>query len=91
MKQRLAEWINVIFGMRKFLLMAALYIMAVVFLCLHYIDGAQFTDLLKSTTLSFMVANGTEHLVTVARSYFDNKPETNQLVPLSDIEPNKKV
>jgi hypothetical protein len=63
MKQKLAELINVIFGMRKFILMVILYVVGIVFRIQNLLSGAEMVDLFKATTIAFMGANGVEHLV----------------------------
>lgn len=78
MKQRIADFIDVIFGLRKFLAWVALFIVAIVFRLSNHVDGAQFVDLVKGTFLAFAAANGVEHLVSVAKQYVDVK--TNQTV-----------
>jgi hypothetical protein len=73
MKQKLAELINVIFGFRKFLLMLLVFVIAVAFRIGNLINGSEMVDLLKSTTLAFMGANGVEHIVTAAKDYVSSK------------------
>lgn len=64
MKRKLAELINIIFGFRKFLLMLFLMLIAIIFRVKDYLNGAEMVDLLKTTAIAFMGANGVEHLVS---------------------------
>lgn len=87
MKQKVAELINIIFGFRKFLLMLALFAIGIIFRVKDYIDGNQFVDLLKSTTISFFAANGVEHVVTTVKSVM-GKSETPPAGPADTDESN---
>lgn len=69
MKQKIAELINVIFGMRKFILMLMLYLVGIIFRIKGLLDGAEMVDLFKATTIAFMSANGIEHLVEGVKSF----------------------
>ncbi len=98
MKQKLAELINVIFGMRKFILMMILYIVGIVFRLMNLVSGAEMVDLFKATTIAFMGANGVEHLVMAVKSYnskgtVGNTPGDDSLVaadePTSEAENGK--
>jgi hypothetical protein len=73
MKKKIAEIINVIFGFRKFLLMAFVVVIAIVFRVKDYIDGAEMVDLLKNVSIAFMGANGIEHIVGAVSKYMDQK------------------
>jgi hypothetical protein len=75
MRQKIAEIINVIFGFRKFLLMLLVFLVAVVFRVANLINGSEMVDLLKSTTLAFMGANGVEHVVAAAKDYMSAKSQ----------------
>lgn len=75
MKQKVAELINIIFGFRKFLLMLALFAVGIIFRVKGYLDGNQFVDLLKSTTISFFAANGVEHIVSTVKSVMGKSEE----------------
>lgn len=73
MKQKIAELINVIFGMRKFILMVVLYVVGIVFRVKDLLSGAEMVDLFKSTTIAFMGANGVEHVITGITSVLAGK------------------
>lgn len=83
MRQKLAEFFNLVFGFRKFLAWLALFLVAIVFRLENLVDGSQFTDLMKGTFLAFVGANGVEHIVSVAKDYVNNKGQT---VPVVDAE-----
>jgi hypothetical protein len=69
MQEKIAELINVVFGFRKFILMVLLFGVGVIFRLKGYVDGGQFVDLMKNTTIAFFAANGFEHLTTTVREY----------------------
>lgn len=73
MKQKIADLINVLFGLRKLLAWLALFLVAIVFRLASYIDGSQFVDLMKSTFLGFVAGNSTEHLMTTIKEYVNAK------------------
>lgn len=76
MKQKVAEIFNLIFGFRKFLLMLALFAVGIVFRVKGYLDGNQFVDLLKGTTISFFAANGVEHIVRTVSAVMGKETPT---------------
>lgn len=73
MKQKIAEWINIIFGFRKFMAWIALFMVGIVFRVKGLIAGAEFVDLIKGTFLGFVAANGVEHIMTNVKSIMDGK------------------
>ena len=73
MTQGLSDFLDVLFGYRKFLIMFALLSIAVFFRLKGYIDGSNFVDLMKATTLSFFAANGFEHMGNVTKTYLESK------------------
>ena len=73
MRQKIAEIINIIFGFRKFILMLALFFIGIIFRIKGLIDGGQFVDMLKSTSIGFFAANGLEHLTTTVKEYVNSK------------------
>lgn len=73
MQQKLADLINLIFGFRKFFIILALYVMAIVFRIKGFISGSEMVDLLKEATVVFLGANTAEHLINVAKDYVATK------------------
>lgn len=73
MKSKIAEWINIVFGFRKFMLMLLLYFVGIIFRLKGLINGAEMVDLFKTTTIAFMGANGIEHVVGVCKDYMGTK------------------
>lgn len=89
MKQKLAEFINLVFGFRKFLLMLAICLIAVIFRIKGLIDGSDMVDLLKTTSLGFFGSNGVEHIVTCIKEYNAGKASQgaqDDIVPTEDQE-----
>ena len=89
MQQKIADLINIIFGFRKFLLMAALYIVGILFTIKGLLKGSEMVDLFKSTTIAFMGANGVEHLVSTVKTYMDSKGKAVEAVPAFEEEETK--
>lgn len=73
MKQKIAEWINIIFGFRKFMAWLALFLVGIIFRVKGLIAGAEFVDLIKGTFLGFVAANGVEHIMTNVKGIMDGK------------------
>jgi hypothetical protein len=84
MRQKIADIINIIFGFRKFLLMLAIYLIAIAFRIENLINGTEMVELLKSTTIAFMSANGVEHVVGAVKDYMSSKTD-NPATPYEDI------
>lgn len=90
MRRKLAELINVFFGLRKTIIMLLLMIIGIVFRVHDLVSGSEFVDLLKNTVLAFFAANGCEHILTTVNAYYNNKNgatpqlEGEQLVPTND-------
>lgn len=73
MKEKLAEWISVISGMRKTIVMLLLVLIGVVFRIMGYLDGNQIVDLLKNTVIAFFSANSIEHIGNTIKEYVASK------------------
>ena len=73
MKRQLAEFVNILFGFRKFLLMLTVVLVMIVFRIYGLVNGAEMVDLLKATTIAFFGANGVEHIMTVVKGGMDAK------------------
>lgn len=73
MKQKLAEFIDVLMGFRKFIALMLVLLISVVFRAKGLIDGQNFTDLIKNCFISFTAANGVEHFTSMAKEYIANK------------------
>ena len=92
MKEKLAEFLNVIFGLRKFIIMLLAMVMAIAFRIKGLISGDNLVDLLKATIIAFFGANGVEHIVAVVKDVAASKmknmaaltPET--LIPPEEVD-----
>lgn len=84
MKKKLAELINLIFGLRKFIAWVALFLVGIIFRITDKIDGEQFVDLIKSTFVAFVAANGAEHIINVVKTYVAAKGQPVTIQPPAD-------
>lgn len=91
MKQKVAELINIIFGFRKFLLMLALFAVGIIFRITDHLDGNQFVDLLKNTTIAFFTANGVEHIVATVKSVMGKEPPAEAIADTDESNDEKEV
>ncbi|CAK0741637.1 hypothetical protein CCP1ISM_130019 [Azospirillaceae bacterium] len=73
MRQKLIDIFNLIFGFRKFLAWLALFLVAIFFRIFNLVDGEQFVDLLKTTFMGFVAANGFEHIMSATKEYIKGK------------------
>lgn len=87
MQRKIAELLNVIFGFRKFLLMLMLFAVGIGFRTHNLIDGAEFVQLLTSTTIAFFGANGIEHIVNCVNNYNNGKNATDNIADDEEIAP----
>lgn len=73
MKQAMADFVEVVFGFRKFILMVFILLVSIIFRIKGQISGQEFVDLLKNTVLGFFAANGFEHASLTVQEYFKAK------------------
>lgn len=64
------------FGFRDLIMMFLLFVVAIVFTTKGYLTGANFTDLMKTTMISFFATKGWEHASLTARQYFNGNSNT---------------
>lgn len=75
MQQTIADFINVIFGFRKFLMLLAVYAIAIVFRIKGLINGDELVRLMEPTTIAFIGANGIEHITRAVSKHYDDKAD----------------
>lgn len=59
-------------GSRKFLVMLAIILLAIVFRVTSLIDGGQMVDLVKMVGIAFMGCNSVEHVCVTAQAWATN-------------------
>lgn len=91
MKEKIAEWLNVVFGMRKFIAWFFLFTIGVIFRLKDYVNGEQFVDLMKSTFAGFVAGNTVEHLVSFGKDYMNSKFPKQDDTPDGDKDVEVKV
>ena len=69
MKEKIAEWLVVIQGFRKFLICLLTLVISVVFRTKSLLSGGEFVDLTKATVLAFMGTNSMEGLFAVVKDH----------------------
>jgi hypothetical protein len=70
---KIKKAVMILLGFRKFIVMTAVLVVGIVFRVSGHIDGGEFVDLLKYTTIAFMSANGVEHAIEGIKSAFAKK------------------
>jgi len=73
MNVKLAEFLGVLNGFRKFTVMFLLIAIAITFRILDYINGAEFVNLLKGTAIAYMSFNGLEHMTKTVQVWIKKK------------------
>lgn len=73
MTQRVSDFLDAIMGFRKFIAFILLFIVGIVFRLTGFVDGAQFTDLMKNVAVAFFATNGLEHFTTMAKDFIAAK------------------
>jgi hypothetical protein len=71
MTQKLADFIAILLGLRKTLVMTALLLIGIIFRVEELINGEQLVELLKATTIAFFAANSVEHVGEVVKHYIN--------------------
>jgi hypothetical protein len=71
MNQNIVNVLNSLQGIRKVLVMLSLVLIGVIFRIKGYLDGSNFVDLLKATTIAFFASNGVEHLTSTIKEYIN--------------------
>lgn len=56
-------------GSRKFIVMIAIIVLAIIFRIAGWIDGGQMVDLVKMVGIAFMGCNSVEHMCVTAQAW----------------------
>jgi hypothetical protein len=95
MKDKIIEIIELFIGLRKFLVIGALYAIGVSFRLKGLITGAEMVDLMKNTTIAFMASNSIERAAGMVSSYFDYQTPMSPVItnpgPIGPIPPGPSV
>ena len=89
MQEKLAELIDLFYGFRKTVAFFVLFLAAMIFRILNFVNGAEFVDLMKNVTLAFFAAAGVEHFTVMVRDHLSTKlslsqqPSEDQATPLA--------
>lgn len=73
MPQWLADWLEVFQDVNKTTLMAFLLVLASIFRIKGYIDGSQFVELVKTTTVSYFGTTTVIHFTSMVKDAIANK------------------
>ncbi len=73
MKQKWLDFLNIIQGLRKTLVMFLLMIIGVWFRLKGYLSGDNFTDLLRATVIAYFGANSVEHFTSMVQQHLVSK------------------
>lgn len=95
MKEKYAEFLEVLQGWRKFLMCFFILSVSIVFRLKSLVSGGEWSDLAKTTVVSFCAVNGLEGITTCVKEHLAaRRAAGNVLTPTSDPAPedgNKEV
>lgn len=80
MKEKIAEWLLVIQGFRKFIICLLVLLVSIVFRTKALLSGSEFVDLAKAVTLAFMGTNSMEGLFSVVKEHLAARREAGNLL-----------
>ena len=83
MLDKIQTVVGILLGLRKFLVMAGLMGLGVLFRVKGLISGDNFVDLLKGTSIAFFASNSVEHIKKAITSYVDSKGNKKENVDVS--------
>lgn len=69
MRQKIADFFNLLYGFRNIILWLALFTVSIIFRLTNKIDGPGWVDLCKNTFLGLAAVHGTEHIISVVSDY----------------------
>jgi hypothetical protein len=72
MKEKMAEFLNALMGFRKFIAWTAVLLASIIFLIKGYINGSEWTDLMKTAFTAFVAGNGLEYVATTVKDHLAN-------------------
>lgn len=79
MRQKMADFLNALLGLRKFIAFLLVFGIAIGFRCIGFVNGSEFVDLLKNVTLGFFASNGLEHFTTMAKDFIASKADQGKI------------
>ena len=88
MKRKWAEFLNVLFSFRKSLVLLVIITIGIFFRLHNLVDGEQFVELLKTTTIAYMATYGMEYAVENMRGYMSDKKSMAEHGPADTDESN---
>lgn len=72
-KQAIVAILDLLIGLRKFIVMLALVVSGIAFLINGKLTGREFVDLLQGTAVAFFAANGAEQISDVVKEWLKGK------------------
>jgi len=69
MKDKVIDFLNILLGFRKFLAWFGLFIVGIIFRLDNYINGQEWTDLMRYTFAGFVAGNGVEYIATTVKEH----------------------
>ena len=76
MAKYVLDFINIFVGLRKSIVMLLLMAISTTLITKGFLSGANFTDLLRATIISYFGANGVEHFTSMVQAHLNSKTGT---------------
>lgn len=77
MKSIIADFFNLLNGFRKWSIMAAVLLVGIIFRTCSFLNGAEFVDLISTTSVAFFGTNAAEHLIKTVGEWVKGKASAN--------------
>lgn len=92
MKEKIAEFYQLLFGFRKFIVALLVLVVSIVFRSKNLLNGVEFVDLAKSVTLGFFGTNTAEGIIAVVKDHLAARKDAgNVLAPPPEKDPEADV
>ena len=73
MNKKIQDFLSILNGFRKFSIILAVLLTAIVFRAIDFVNGAEFVDLVKYTAVAFFGTNSVEHMTKVIKEWISVK------------------
>lgn len=73
MRQKLAEFFELLYDFRQFITFFVLLFVAVIFRVDNFINGNEFVDLMKNVSVALFAVHGLQHIMSVGKDFIAAK------------------
>ena len=93
MKEKIAQFYELLFGFRKFIVALLVLTVSIIFRTKSLLSGGEFVDLAKSVTLGFFGTNTVEGIISVVKDHLAARKEAGNVLapPPEKSDPDEDV